>query len=81
MDIEDKGNGWKRYSVRQTVPEHRRGWSGLADRLVAWWTGGPINQIEVDYTFSVYAKGDGDLELKIWNSQIEGALEKPRGSV
>lgn len=49
----------------------RGGWSGLADRLVSWWTGKPARTIPVDIVASVYAKGADKLQLLIGPSCIE----------
>ncbi len=52
----------KRYSVNKEIGIPRGGINGLADRLVAWWTGEPIKTVKV--TASAYAKS-GPVQLEI----------------
>ncbi len=65
---EDVGNGWERQYLRKTCEMNRQGWSGLADRLVSWWTGKPQRTVEVAYVFSSYTKGPVALT---WGEQLE----------
>ena len=74
------GNGWNKFSVRRRLLMNCRGWSGLADRLVAWWTKKPQRSVVVEYEASVYAK-DGEISILIWGEQFtEGPDIKTEGA-
>ena len=62
------GDGWQYFYNERILVMNRTGWSGLADRLVAWWTGKPQRTVKVTYEVSVYGKG-GNIKILIWGEQ------------